>query len=134
MWAELLDLLAAKIRADLTGVVVTAYADAVIPDVPTVRVLRASAPARPLFAQMAGTEFFAVECWVRHEDPETANRALADLEERVLTALRAIPRIDPITTVTLAGVDPDGDLFRPNLGSRINLNISWRKPRQSYHP
>lgn len=134
MWAELLDLLVTRLRADLYGVVVTAYADAVIPDVPTVRVLRASSPARPLFAQMSGAEFFAVECWVRAEDPEDANRALADLEERVLVALRAIPRIDPITTVTIAGVDPDGDLFRPNLGSRINLNISWRKPRQPYHP
>ncbi|TVR59427.1 MAG: hypothetical protein EA420_15960 [Candidatus Competibacteraceae bacterium] len=132
MWLELQGIVANAVRAALPGVAVATVVDAVVPDVDTVRVTRASSPARALFQQLSGVEALAVECWTRNDDPDLASAQLQALERDVLAALRGITRIDPITTIDITGIDPDGDLFRPAVGSRINLTISWRKPRQSH--
>lgn len=129
MWATLIQIIAAGLQSDLPGVIVTTYADARIPDEDTVRVLRSNSPERPLFAQLSGSENLALECWTRHEDPALANQQLQALESNVIAALRNLPRVDPIVNITLTGIDPDGDLFRPNLGSRIRLSITWRTLR-----
>jgi hypothetical protein len=112
-------------------VAVETVADAVVPDGDTVRVTRASSPPRPLYAQLSGVETLALECWTRDDDPAVASARLQDLEETAFAALRGLSRIDPITNIAITGIDPDGDLFRPAVGSRITLTISWRKPRQS---
>jgi hypothetical protein len=132
MWLEIMGIVATALRAELPHVTVSTAVDAVVPDVDTVRVTRASSPARALFQQLSGAEALAVECWTRNDDPDLANAQLQAMENNVLAALRGIARIDPIMTVEILGLDPDGDLFRPAVGSRFTLNISWRKPRQSY--
>ena len=129
MWATLIQIVASALQSDLPGVTVATYADARIPDEDTVRVLRGSSPERPLFAQLSGSESLALECWTRNEDPALANQQLQTLENNVIAALRNLPRVDPIINLSIAGIDPDGDLFRPNLGSRIRLTITWRALR-----
>jgi len=129
MWATLIQLVTSALQAGLPGVVVTAYADSPIPDVDTVRVLRGSSPARPLFAQQSGSETLALECWTRHDDAMTANSQLETLENNVIAVLRTLPRLDPILNISITGIDPDGELFRPNLGSRMTLTVTWRALR-----
>ncbi|MCP5197309.1 MAG: hypothetical protein H6974_11060 [Gammaproteobacteria bacterium] len=126
MWATLTETLVGALQADLPGVEVTRFADAQIPDDDTVRVLRGGSQDRPLFAQQSGHENLILECWTRHEDPALANQQLQSLENQVIAALRHLPRVDPIVNLSISGIDPDGDLFRPNLGSRIRLTIHWR--------
>lgn len=130
MWATLIQIVTSALQAGLPGVVVTPYADSPIPDVDTVRVLRGSSPARPLFAQQSGSETLALECWTRHADAATANQQLETLENNVIAVLRTLPRIDPILNLSITGIDPDGELFRPNLGSRMALTVTWRAMRQ----
>lgn len=129
MWATLIQTVAAALQTGLPGVVVTTCADSQIPDVDTVRVLRGSSPARPLFAQQSGSENLALECWTRHDDAAQANLQLQTLESNVLAVLRTLPRVDPILNLAITGIDPDGELFRPNLGSRISLSVVWRALR-----
>lgn len=131
MWVTLMTQVADALRAELTtdAAVLTA-GGAEVPDTPTVIIRRGSQPARPLFAQLSGAENLVLECWTKDEDPDAANAKLEALEEKTLSALRKLPRTDPITQITITGIDPDADLFRPIVGSQISIAINWRRTRQ----
>lgn len=129
MWSVLIQTVSAALQIALPDVVIKQEADARIPDVDTVRVLRGASPARALFAQQSGSETLVLECWTRNDDPALANQQLEVLENQVIAALRTLARVDPILNLAIDGIDPDGDLFRPNLGSRIRLTINWRALR-----
>lgn len=129
MWATLIQTVAAALRTALPTVIVLAYSDAPAPDEETVYVKRAGSPSRSLFAQQSGTENLVLECWSRDLVPATADLKLQTLENNVIAALRTLPRVDPIVNLTITGIDPDGDLFRPNVGSQISITINWRVMR-----
>jgi hypothetical protein len=129
MWATLIQTVAAALRTALPTVIVLAYSDAPAPDEDTVYVKRVGSPSRSLFAQQSGTENLVLECWSRDLVPATADLKLQTLENNVIAALRTLPRVDPIVNLTITGIDPDGDLFRPNVGSQISITINWRVMR-----
>lgn len=129
MWAALIQTVATTLRTALPTVNVQTYSDAAIPDEDTVYVKRAGSPSRPLFAQLSGAENLILECWTRDPDPATADLKLQTLEHNVIAALRTLPRVEPIVSLTITGIDPDGDLFRPNVGSQLSITINWRVMR-----
>lgn len=129
MWVTLIEIISAALKLALPDVVVVAYADAAVPTVDTVRVLRGSAPAWSIYAQQHGSDALAIECWTYDDDPAIADQKLQALEQRVIDVLRALPRTEPLLNISPMGIDPDGDLFRPSRGSRMALNVTWRTLR-----
>lgn len=130
MWAEIKQAIADTLAAELGGgVSVTAVADAEIPTVDAVRVLRAATSGRPVYGRPVGVQQLDVEMWVTDDDPAAADARLDELEEQVTRALEQIPRDSFILKVEITGIDPDGDLFRPTVGSRMGLRVNWRQRR-----
>ncbi len=129
MWATLIQLVATTLRTELSEIPVLTHGDAALPDSEMVIVKRGGSPTRHVFVQQSGVENLVLECWTHNEDPDAANVALEVLEERVIAALRTLPRSDPVVNLTITGIDPDGDYFRPTLGSQISIQINWRALR-----
>lgn len=129
MWADLLQDLATTLRAALPGVEVVTHADAEVPTVDTVRVLRGATAGRPVYSRPAGDQNVNLEIWTCSEDTAAADQRLQELEEQVTTELENLPRDGPIMKVVILGIEPDGDLFRPALGSNLSLKIYWRQRR-----
>lgn len=125
MWATLIQTVATALRTALPAVVVETVADTPAPDVDTVYVLRGGSVEPSLFAER-GVENLILECWSRDEVPATADLKLETLENNVVAALRGLPHTGPMISLSFTGIDPDGDIFRPNVGSRIYLTIAWR--------
>lgn len=141
MWADLIQDIAATLDAALnvadpeTGSVaqpvrVSAHADAEIPEVDAVRVLRGDRTGRPLYGRPAGTLDLSLEIWTTNADPAAADRRLMELEEQVVRALEQTPREGLIFTIQILGIDADGDLFRPTVGSHLRTRVTWRQTRQ----
>lgn len=140
MWAGLIQDLATTLAAALNvedpdthavlqPVVVTAHADAQIPEVDAVRVLRGDRTGRPLYGRPAGTLDLNLELWTTNADPADADRRLMELEEQVVLALEQLPRTGRIFTIQILGIDADGDLFRPTVGSNLRIRVTWRQGR-----
>lgn len=129
MWADLKRFVAAALRDALTDVAVTAHADAEIPTVDAVRVMRGATAGRPLYGRPVGEQELALEVWTTDADPAVADERLQALENRVLAALETVSRDGPILKIEALGTDPDDDLFRPTVGCRMNLRVHWRQRR-----
>lgn len=129
MWADLIQDLATVLKAALTGVTVVTYADAEVPVVDTVRVLRGAMTGRPVYGQASGEQAVNLEVWTKNDDAAKANQQLQSLESRVIDALKNLSREGPILKATVTGIEPDGDLFRPSLGSNIRVRVNWRQRR-----
>lgn len=129
MWADLKQSLADALRVALPEVVVAIHADAQIPTEDTVRVLRAATSGRPVYSRPTGVQEIDLELWVTADDPAEADQRLMVLEERVTFALERMQRDELILKIDILGIDPDGDLFRPTVGSRMKLQINWRLRR-----
>lgn len=127
MWADLLQDLATTLRAALPGVEVVTHADAEVPTVDTVRVLRGTTAGRPVYSRPAGEQNVNLEIWTCSEDTAAADQRLQELEEQVTTELENLPRAALIFKVTVTGIEGDGDLFRPSVGSNMSLRVKWRK-------
>jgi hypothetical protein len=125
MWATLIQTVATTLRTALPTVIVLAYFDAPAPDEDTVYVLRAGSVEPSLFTER-GVENLILECWTRDTVPATADLKLQTLENNVVAALRVLPHSGPIVSLSFTSIEPDGDLFRPNVGSRIYLTLNWR--------
>ena len=126
MWATLIQSIATALRTALPTVTVLTVADAVTYDTDTVVVKRASSTGRPVYSRPTGVQDLAIECWTRHDDSATADTQLQALEENVVTALESLPRNELIMSLDLISMDPDGDLFRPIVGSQLTIRIHWR--------
>ncbi len=129
MWADLKQTLAEVLRAALPEVEIATCATAEIPTADTVRVLRAATAGRPVYSRPVGVQELDLELWVTDDDPAVADQRLMVLEERVAFALEQVPRDEMILKIDIVGIDPDGDLFRPTVGSRMNLKVNWRLRR-----
>jgi len=126
MWATLIQTVATALRTALPTVIVQAYSDAPAPDEDTVYVLRGGSVEPSLFSER-GVENLILECWTRDPVPATADLKLQTLENNVVAALRGLPHSGPIVSLSFTSIEPDGDLFRPNVGSRIYLALNWRE-------
>lgn len=129
MWADLLQDLATTLRAALPGVEVVTHADAEVPTGDTVRVLRGATAGRPVYSRPAGEQNVNLEIWTCSTDTAVADQRLQVLEEQVITALENLPRAALIFKVTVIGIEGDGDLFRPSVGSNLSLKVFWRQRR-----
>lgn len=68
-----------------------------------------------------------MEVWTYDEnDYAAADRRLQELEALVAKALENLPRGGLIFKVTVIGIEGDGDLFRPSVGSNISIRVHWR--------
>jgi hypothetical protein len=126
MWATLIQTVAAALRTALPTVIVETVADAPAPDEDTVYVLR-SGSAEPSFFAERGVENLILECWTRDPVPATADLKLQTLENNAVAALRGLPHSGPIVSLSLTSIESDGDIYRPNVGSRIYLTLNWRE-------
>lgn len=140
MWADLIQDIAATLDAALNvedpdthtilhPVAVSAHADAQIPEVDAVRVLRGDRTGRPLYGRPAGTMDLSLEIWTTNADAAAADLRLMELEEQVVRALEQTPRDGLIFTIQILGIDADGDLFRPTVGSHLRTRVTWRQTR-----
>lgn len=141
MWATLTQRIAAALNAALNvpdpetqvvakPVAVRAHADAEIPTVDTVRVLRGPSNGRPLYSRPTGTVDLSLEIWTTHDDPAVADQRLMELEMQVATALEQTSRTGLVFMIQILGIDTDGDLFRPTVGSNMRLRVTWRQSRE----
>ncbi len=129
MWADLLQRLVEALRRELPDTTVVAHADAEVPAVDTVRVLRGASSGSPVYGRPAGAQDLNLELWVKDDDFEVADRRLMALEARVIKALEQPSREGWIYKIDVLGIEPDGDLFRPSLGSNLRVKVHWRQPR-----
>ena len=133
-WKLLLDLqLFLQQQANLTDVNIEMGASACVPEQSTVQLVRGTGTPdwRGRFKQGKQTVF--VDCWAHDErDPETAYQQLDELEQYAFAAIRLWGQQGS----TIEGVharamvkdsEPDGDLFRPSVGSRTLVEIEWTR-------
>jgi len=140
MWADLVQNIAATLQTALNvpdpeteevlhPVAVHAHANAEIPVVDAVRVLRGNSNGRPVYSRPAGTVDLSLEIWTTNADAAAADQRLMELELLVARALEQTPRTGLIFTLQILGIDADGDLFRPTVGSNMRLRVTWRQSR-----
>lgn len=131
MWATLLKSLADYLRDNLTDTDVVLNASAQVWEVRTVVVSRGGAEPRREPDWTGGVQRVWIECWEHASIPEDANTALDALETAVQAALAdwlaalALPGVCVAGQVT--AIEPDGDLFRPSVGSRLTCELRWRQ-------
>jgi uncharacterized ParB-like nuclease family protein len=130
MWADLLQRLQQSLARELPEVIVVTHAEAEVPEVATVRILRGETAGKPLYSWPQGVQNLTLELWVKDTDYAAADRQLMALEQRVGNALEQMPRDGLISKIDVLGIEPDGDLFRPALGSGMRLKVHWRQPRR----
>lgn len=108
-------------------------ADAFTPSERTVIVKRGPvSPHLPSHGDRAGQIAVVLECWANaNNDRAVANLDLQELETTVAALLDEWVRAVRTTwTLTLQiRIDPDGDFFRPSLGSQMTVDIDWRTAR-----
>lgn len=130
MWAAIKAQLVAHLTEQLDGVDVLPYPTAETPAVDTVMVARGPSAANDARRTGRGTDDLVIQCWTDgHANEAATDAALEALENRVLEALETLPSTAPGVrnlSLSLLGIDPDGDLFRPAVGSQINLRVDWR--------
>jgi hypothetical protein len=141
MWATLIQRIAGALNAALNvpdpeteevlhPVAVHSHANAEIPTVDTVRVLRGNTTGRPLYSRPIGTTEIGLEIWTTDDDSAVADQRLMELEEQVARALEQTQRAGLVFTIQILGIDADGDLFRPTVGSYLRLRVTWRQSRE----
>lgn len=128
MWADLLQDIAAALRFAMPDMAIKTHADAEVPDTDLIRVLRGPSTGRPYYGRPTGVQDINLELWIASgEDAVDADRRLMALEARTFKALELVPRTEGrVFNIEILGIDPDGDLFRPVVGSQIRLKVHWR--------
>lgn len=125
---------ALKTDENLSGIGIQAGALVPVPTEPEVRLIRG--PSQPKTNEPGSVNELTiwVECWEVDDeavDPMIGYQKLADLEGRVITAINRFgagdQRIDGKQIRVRPGrAEPDGDIFRPMVGSRTAVAISWQ--------
>ncbi len=135
MWFEIIKSLADHIAATLDDTAVNRYASASVPRRRQVDFLRG--PGTPTATFRTSGKFeqtVYVECWEFDEDADTASAALESLENEVIAALLSCGAVAAQSQtieaiVKLTNIEPDGDAFRPSVGSRMTLVVTGRAKR-----
>lgn len=103
-----------------------------VPEETTVTLIRGPATPRSNDRRQSPELVVFVECWVRDDsdDPAAGYQRIAELESAVIDSINDFAkgdrRIDgkPLK-VRVGTTEPDGDAFRPMVGSRTQITISW---------
>jgi|GEM_PF-3054771 len=122
-------------HTDLDGYVVQFGAKVPIPDAKTVVLIRGPHTPRTNEPKSREELTLFVECWESGSDseseaPEVAYGLLATFEKKVFSVINDFGKGDqriqdkPIR-VRVGDAEPDGDMFRPMVGSRTRVTISW---------
>jgi len=109
-----------------------------IPDNTTLVLLRGPEKTDDRLRYRRGELTLFIECWVATsvqnalESPASGYLQLADLEDLTVDALRTFGHMPTVIsdyhiTAKLGQIEPDGDAFRPKVGSRIPLTITYTK-------
>ncbi len=133
-WWDIINALYTALLAGTTldGVKVQLGASAEVPAAATVLLVRGGSTPPTKHDTVAGEQILFVECWEHGpaDDNTVAYRRLALLEEKFRAALNAWVDSNPFPEAQISAVpgefQPDGDIFRPSVGSRMELNIKWR--------
>lgn len=133
MWADILVALRSRILAVEPETPVEVGGSAAVPDFRQVTLLRGPG-TRPADADMTGqaTQTVYVECWEHHKTTAEANARLQALEMAVIGAMTASgPQLLSGwgALVNVENIEPDGDAFRPSVGSRMTVRVNLRKVR-----
>lgn len=130
-WADLISDIAERLR-ELDDAPVQTNAEAKVPDCALLAVRRGVVNEQQTFAiDSDGVAAVAVECWeYDRDDYDAANSRLAALERSVVDVLetyaQALPELRRVAALISIRIEPDGDLFRPAVGSEITATIAWR--------
>lgn len=134
-WFDVMDAIHTHLESDASvDVPLAAGALVPVPRAAEVRLIRG--PFQPRTNAPDSTDELTVfiECWVHDDkdaDAKVGYQKLADLEDRVMQSVNQFGqgnrRINGKQIRIRPGrAEPDGDLFRPMLGSRTAVAITWR--------
>jgi len=132
-WYPVLDGFHAHLQASVGSVPVSLGGDAKIPNASGVIILRGpSVYGDPRRSEESTTQVW-VECWEYSENSDfsVGYSALAALEEKVVDAIRSFAMDGQSISgyrarAKLEGVEGDGDVFRPSIGSRLSVTIHMK--------
>jgi len=106
-----------------------------IPDAKTVVLVRGPSSPKTNEPKSANQLTLFVECWETGSDdpteaPEIAYGLLSEMESNVFQVINEFGKGDQRIEgkqikVRLGETEPDGDVFRPKVGSRTRTTISW---------
>lgn len=133
-WWDILEALRTYLaeHADLYDAVIELGAGAEVPTTRTVSLQRGPDQPPTRYDSVPGELTVHVECWEHSDsdDPGVAYAELASLEAATRAALAAWLASDPFPAAELKAPlppwQPDGDMFRPSVGSRLDLVIGYR--------
>lgn len=122
-----------RAHADLRGVNVCAGGDAQVPECRTVQLLRGETVQPQRLDTVPGAQTIYVECW-EHDESQDAGRGyekLAALEVTVSAVVAQWQASQPFPQAELGrdplgSFKPDGDMYRPSIGSQAELVVKWR--------
>lgn len=133
-WKLLLDLqLFLQQQANLADVNIEMGASACVPEQRTVQLVRGTGTPDWRGRFKPGKQTVFVDCWACDEhSPNSAYEELEELESSAFEAVRLWGQQGSTIEGTHARAaikdsEPDGDLFRPSVGSRTLVEIEWTK-------
>lgn len=136
MWLEILRGWRDGLAGAMPDTQVSVGADAQVPECRAIQLLRGPGDDSRFKRENVLEQRFWIECWAYDKAaPEKAYADLDAIEQAVrdyltgCSAAAVVPGWDLI--VTLEGVEPDGDQFRPSVGSRMTVLVKGRKQRNT---
>jgi len=116
---------------ELKGTIIVMGADSKVPDCKTVVLTRGSFEPKTNDRQSVNNQTVYIECWQYddHENPKKGYQKLAALEGVVMAAINGFGFTcveSKQLKVRLGQTEPDGDAFRPSVGSRTAVTIRWQ--------
>lgn len=135
MWFEILLALMNHLIATpgLKGVAICVGSDAKIPSGKTVVLIRGKFDPKTNDTKSVNSQTVYIECWDYDdsESPQKGYEKLSVLERVVMTALNQFGAGSTLINnkrvqVRLGQTEPDGDAFRPSVGSRTAVTIRWQ--------
>jgi hypothetical protein len=140
MWYRILQALDAYFKSlpAFSNVTIQLGDSGAIPDSTTLVLLRGPGQTDDRLRNRRGEQTVFIECWVTSSVQDALDSAadgylqLADLEDITVNALRTFGHTPTIIdgyhiTAKPGQIEPDGDAFRPSVGSRIPLTITYTK-------
>lgn len=136
MWWPIIDSLVQHFRAELAGVDTKAglEEDDEAMTCPAIRIRRGGERDKNILTSGKETVTLWLDAWVENHDidPGVAYKLLYELEKPMLMSLeRWMQSASKLLKMRMSfeplEIIPDGDQFRPRVGSRTILKITWNK-------
>ena len=136
MWWPLLDSLQkfASAHTAMTGIDVRVGSKRPKDPYPCVEIIWDQEDAQNLFRTKDGEFVVWLDCWIKNsaKDPSAGYSDLCTLQESLCQVVvewtdAVMEDIDMLLNLELNGIVSDGDSNRPLCGSRMILNIKWKR-------